>query len=272
MPNKFYAVKIGRSPGVYHTWAECKASIDKYKGAVFKSFGSLEEAQDFARSRIKPTPPPGLLPFEKDDRCTCVCTCGKFPGIELPIAKRSETEFIALGFPLKRKIEENDRKSKKARVIANEQLDSRHSQVIYTDGACEANGRGGAKGGIGVYWGPNHPMNVSEPLLGRQTNNRAEIMAVVRALNQCRSSGTKSVTICTDSKFLIRGITQWIHKWKTNGWKLSTGGDVINKEDFVMLDEAQQGLNVEWVHVRGHRGILGNEEADKLAKNGARKM
>ncbi|XP_076359133.1 ribonuclease H1-like, partial [Tachypleus tridentatus] len=122
---------------------------------------------------------------------------------------------------------------------------------IYTDGACSSNGRHGARAGIGVFWGADHPLNVSEKPLGRQTNNRAEIH--------------------TDSAFLIKGITMWIKKWKRNNWKLTTGENVKNREDFEALDEVLKGLNVKWVHVRGHQGIHGNEAADRLAVAGMEK-
>jgi len=146
-------------------------------------------------------------------------------------------------------------------------FDSKYISV-YTDGACEENGRRGARAGIGVYWGPNHRFNVSEPLLGRQTNNRAEIHAAIRAIRQAKSEGLPGINVHTDSKFMIKSITEWIQKWKRNGWKLSTGSPVINREDFEELEEAKKGIIVRWVYVKGHAGHAGNEAADQLAKNG----
>lgn len=136
---------------------------------------------------------------------------------------------------------------------------------VFTDGACGSNGRKGAAAGIGVYWGPDHPLNTSERIGGRQTNNRAEIHAAVKALKQAREMGAIHVTLYTDSSFLINSITKWINKWKKNGWKLTDGGLVKNKEDFEELDSVRTGLKVEWVHVSGHSGIEGNEKADQLA-------
>ncbi|EEC18029.1 ribonuclease H1, putative [Ixodes scapularis] len=83
---------------------------------------------------------------------------------------------------------------------------------VYTDGACSNNGgyNRTPQAGIGVYWGPNHPMNVSEPLPGRQTNNRAEIQAATRALYQVREQGGRNVTVHTDSDFLVKSTTQWM--------------------------------------------------------------
>ncbi|XP_076441445.1 ribonuclease H1-like [Babylonia areolata] len=144
-------------------------------------------------------------------------------------------------------------------------------KVVYTDGASFDNGYATARAGIGVYWGPRDPYNKSERLTGRQTNNRAEIHAAEVAVQQAKQRGVQNLILHTDSQFLISGITTWIKKWKKNGWKLSTGGDVINREDFENLDKAISGINVKWMHVRGHRGIEGNEAADRLANAGAKK-
>ena len=112
---------------------------------------------------------------------------------------------------------------------------------------------------------------MSEPLKGKQTNNRAEIQAVVTAVEQAKARGLKSLTIRTDSKFLLDSITMWIHKWIKNNWTLSTGGPVKNKEDFQALIAAMDGINVCWEKVRAHCGIDGNEKADQLAREGVQK-
>lgn len=66
------------------------------------------------------------------------------------------------------------------------------------------------------------------------------------------------------------GITSWVQGWKKNGWRTSTGKDVINKEDFMELDELSQGMDIKWMHIPGHSGFVGNEEADRLAREGAK--
>lgn len=142
---------------------------------------------------------------------------------------------------------------------------------VYTDGGCFGNGRDGAKAGIGVFWGRDDINNVSEALTGRPSNNRAEIHAAVRAVQIAKKKGIKNLIIHTDSQFLINGITKWIKRWKKNGWKLSTGHPVINREDFEALDSELGGISVKWVYVKGHSGNPANEEADRLAKQGAEK-
>ncbi|KAH9491434.1 Ribonuclease H1 [Bulinus truncatus] len=142
---------------------------------------------------------------------------------------------------------------------------------VYTDGGCFLNGRKGAKAGLGVYWSPNDPDNISEPLKGKATNNRAEIYAALRAVQLAKKKGINNLILHTDSQFLINGITKWIKNWKKNSWTKAKGSPVINKEDFEALDEELIGINVKWVYVRGHNGNASNEEADRLAKSGAEK-
>ncbi|CAN7945673.1 unnamed protein product, partial [Ixodes hexagonus] len=95
--------------------------------------------------------------------------------------------------------------------------------------------------------------NVSEPLSGRQTNNRAEIQAAARALDQVRERGGRNVTVHTDSDFLVKSTTKWMDNWTRNGWKTSTGETVKNKEDFQQLQRASEGLNVTYVSQYLHR-------------------
>lgn len=163
--------------------------------------------------------------------------------------------------------------------------------TVYADGCCTNNGFQGARAGIGVYWGPGNPLNLSERLQGRQTNNRAEIEACCRgslkniknsaefftffciliflALEQARALGYHRVNLHTDSNFVVQAMTGWIRNWKRNGWRLVTGEPVKNREDFERLDSLSDGMDIIWTHVRGHVGIEGNEQADQLARAGA---
>ncbi|XP_048209427.1 ribonuclease H1 isoform X3 [Perognathus longimembris pacificus] len=142
--------------------------------------------------------------------------------------------------------------------------------VVYTDGCCSSNGRKRARAGIGVYWGPGHPLNVGIRLPGRQTNQRAEIHAACKAIEQAKAQNISRLALYTDSMFTINGITNWVQGWKRNGWRTSAGKDVINKEDFMALDRLAQDMDIQWLHVPGHSGFVGNEEADRLARDGAK--
>ncbi|KAF5272782.1 hypothetical protein FQA39_LY07809 [Lamprigera yunnana] len=142
--------------------------------------------------------------------------------------------------------------------------------VVFTDGACENNGKKNARAGIGVWFDDNHPLNLSQPVNGRATNNTAEIQACIQAVKTAHANGVTKLKIKTDSEFVINSMTKWIFKWRINNWKVATGGDVKNKEDFVTLDNTLKLMEkVIWEHVDAHKGIQGNEAADTLAKAGA---
>jgi ribonuclease HI len=141
-------------------------------------------------------------------------------------------------------------------------------QVVFTDGSCLNNGKKYANGGIGVYFGDDDPRNLSEKLQGeKQTNNRAELTAVIRALQ----TTTDSLKICTDSMYVQKGITEWIKKWEKNNWKTSKNTDVENKDLWQIMQEEIKDRNINFVYVKAHSGIKGNECADLLANNGVLK-
>ncbi|XP_068628807.1 ribonuclease H1-like [Battus philenor] len=142
---------------------------------------------------------------------------------------------------------------------------------VYTDGACSSNGKNGARAGIGVYWADGHPLNVSEPVTGRATNNCGEIQAATCAMKLALQNGIKKLAINTDSQFLINSVTKWMSGWKAKGWKLRSGEPVKNETDFKALDKLQNKLLIKWNYVEAHRGVHGNEMADQLAKAGATK-
>ena len=151
--------------------------------------------------------------------------------------------------------------------------------MVFTDGACPNNGKGGARAGIGVWWNYGHKHNVSERVKGeKQTNNVGEIQAIVRAIRVAfEMKSIRKLQINTDSEFTINSVTKWMSGWKKKGWRKADGKEVANKEDFMILDEVLQKakdiekVEIKWQHVRGHAGVEGNEEADKLAVAGAMK-
>ena len=85
---------------------------------------------------------------------------------------------------------------------------------VYVDGACSYNGRGVPRAGIGVWFGPNHPLNVSRPSQGCQTNNSAEIEAVTVTAQQAHEAGIKKLRIKTDSKFLVNELRSSRSLWR----------------------------------------------------------
>jgi len=143
--------------------------------------------------------------------------------------------------------------------------------VICTDGACTNNGKDGALAGIGVYFGPDDPRNISTPLTGPlHTNNRAELQALLYALEYVVQHPTEIVHIQSDSSYCVNGYKSWVFKWVASNWTKSDGRPVLNKDLWVkvwalknQIKELNLESKVSWV--RGHNGHEGNEEADRLA-------
>ena len=137
--------------------------------------------------------------------------------------------------------------------------------IIYTDGACSGNpGPGG--------WGVLMQFNgIEKELCGGEaetTNNRMELMAAIEALRAVKPNYTGRIHLWTDSQYVLKGITEWIHGWKKRGWKKADKKAVINADLWKILDELNHAHNVEWSWVKGHAGIEGNERADELARRG----
>jgi ribonuclease HI len=137
---------------------------------------------------------------------------------------------------------------------------------IFIDGSCVKNGPNSSSGGIGVWFGPDDPRNLSEPLQGDQTNNRAELTAMLRALHCCMN--INNAEILTDSKYVKDGLETWIHTWKKNGWKTAKKTKVLNSDLWCQLYSLYLMLHgrVKIIYVPAHCGIHGNEMADTLAK------
>ena len=134
---------------------------------------------------------------------------------------------------------------------------------IYTDGGCRGNpGPGG--------WGVVLQAGSAEKELwggeANTTNNRMELTAVIRALGALTRPA--SVQIHTDSQYVQKGISQWIHNWKRNGWKTADKKPVKNADLWQELDRISQQHRITWLWVKGHAGHPGNERAATLANRG----
>ena len=145
---------------------------------------------------------------------------------------------------------------------------------VFTDGACSNNGKMGSKAGIGIYVSDNSPYNISQTIQGKQTNNTAELSAIIKVFSvfQDEISNQKQITIFSDSKYSIQCFTKWSQGWVKNNWKKKDNTDILNKELIKTGYELfMKYKNVSLHHVKAHTDKSdelsnGNREADKLAR------
>lgn len=132
--------------------------------------------------------------------------------------------------------------------------------IIFTDGACRGNpGPGG--------WGALLRYNQHEKILSgaenHTTNNRMELLAAIQALTSLQESC--QVDLYTDSKYVQKGISEWLINWKRRGWKTADRKDVKNVDLWQLLDEQATRHQVNWHWVKGHAGHKENEMVDQIA-------
>lgn len=138
---------------------------------------------------------------------------------------------------------------------------------IYTDGACKGNPGVGGWGAWFQYKG------IEKTIFGGEentTNNRMEIMAVIKALEALKRPS--KVKLYTDSAYVQKGMTEWLIGWKAKNWRTAGKKAVKNDDLWKQLDRLASQHQVEWVWVRGHDGNVGNERADALANAGVAQM
>ena len=135
---------------------------------------------------------------------------------------------------------------------------------IATDGACKGNPGPGGWGALLRFGGHEKELSGGEALT---TNNRMELTAAIEALRiltrPCR------VKLSTDSKYVMDGLTRWIHGWRKNGWRTADKKPVKNAELWQALFAESQKHEIEWIWVKGHAGNADNERVDKLASDAA---
>lgn len=231
MAKKYYVVWKGRTPGIFTTWNECKAQVDGFAGARYKSFPTLGEAESAfgGKASSASQSSSGAKPAFAKPR---TATKAKVPPL-------SQQQITDMPFDIK----------------------------IFTDGACEPN-PGEAGTGLAVYlrneltelwYGLYQPMG---------TNNTAELQGLKQAfiLAQEKLQAGLSVAIYCDSKYSIDCITKWASGWEKKGWTKS-GGEIKNldiiKPAYALYQELASQITIH--HVNGHVGIEGNELADRMS-------
>ncbi|KAJ8487093.1 hypothetical protein ONZ51_g4401 [Trametes cubensis] len=309
----FYAVAKGRKPGIYVDWADCKAQVLNYYGAKYKKCASPYQAKSWLEIVVDSAAAneafdaflarnpeySGTSSFETENLSASV---------PLPTSSASALSYSEVAMPrpitksacpsnaavLAELVATPVRPATPADTVlrsdtvtttetkqtilpspiqANHQNKDDEPLIVYSDGACKGNGQPGSVAGIGVWWGPDHLWNLSERCPGGQTNNRAELIAIIRVLENAPMD-QRELIIKTDSHYSIKCLETWLDNWKRNGWKKANGGPVNNvaliKYADIMLQERRNVAKqqVRFVKVKGHSGDVGNDGADRLAVAG----
>lgn len=139
-------------------------------------------------------------------------------------------------------------------------------EVYYVDGACRNNGKPNCKATWAVCAEFDRELEERGFVKINPSNQSAEVTAAVKACEIARLRNQDEITIVTDSRYLHSAATLWIDKWSSNDWKDHRNKPVVNKDLFMQLIDAKQGLQVEWIHVKGHNDNQGNIRADTLAR------
>jgi ribonuclease HI len=149
------------------------------------------------------------------------------------------------------------------------------SLKIYTDGGCSGNPGPGGWAYVMVLETFQGPKVLEESSGGEKdtTNNRMELTAVIESLRALKTAAAdpqnslpRRAVILTDSQYVQKGITEWIHKWKKNAWRTSDKKPVKNQDLWMELDSLAGELSPGWEWVKGHAGNEYNERCDRMAQ------
>ncbi len=182
--------------------------------------------------------------------------------------KESVEDFKSAKYKKFETLEEAQEFISNGSIIGNSEDLSLIDYYVYTDGACSNNGKPDAIAGIGIYFGPDDSRNVSRKIEGKQSNNAAELTAIIEAFNIIKKDVKKGkkIAIVSDSEYAIRCATTYGEKCAKNNWE----NDIPNKELVQLLYDTYRATSVKFIHVMAHTDktdmhSLGNDGADKLA-------
>jgi ribonuclease HI len=247
----FYAVASGKTIGIFLNWGDCSNSVKGYKNALFKKFDTREQAESFiAKNR-------NINESKNED---------KFDATNIN-NKNNDIRDIHVNDCV------DDKKQQSIKsfsdVNPNKTVDFISDYFVYTDGACSNNGRNNSNAGIGIFFGIDDPRNVSEKIEGKQTNNIAELKAIIKTYSIIENDilNGKKVTIVSDSEYSIKCVSSYGEKCYKKNWNV----DIPNKELVKTAYEIYKDQpNIQFMHIRAHTNksdihSIGNDNADKLA-------
>ena len=232
----YYAVKKGRTPGVYLTWDECKKQVDGFAGAIFKKFNRENEALDFVNGETFVFGVVGKGKSRKEKLANADTAGGYLTKQEDVIVIDPDAQLVDL----------------------------------YTDGACSGNP---GKGGYGYAVVVNDVLSLkgSGGLLAT-TNNQMEIKAVIEGLKVIPEN--YSVVVHSDSSYVVNSFNKgWISEWRRRNWVKNSGQPVANRDFWEeLLAVISYHPSVQFIWVKGHAGNQYNELCDRLAVSAIKQL
>lgn len=237
---KFYAVAVGRVPGIYDNWPTAQAQVMGFAGAWFKGFATRAEAEAWmagdhgtnrrpvaAHGRRASCPPPGCPPSPAP-----------------PCHKGTDFKSVP-----------DYANASDGRII------------VYTDGGAQGNPGPGGYGAVVLENGRRRELSGGFRLT---TNNRMELTACIAALESL-AAPAQAVVLYSDSSYVVNGISKgWAAGWRRRGWRKADGQPALNPDLWQRLLKLAEDLAVTFIWVRGHAGNPLNECCDRLAVAAAR--
>lgn len=234
----YYAVHYGVKTGIFNTWDECKQYVLGFKDAKYKKFDNIQDAEYFVKY-------------------------GKV------ISKIKSNKKVNNKKVNNKNIKQYYSTDKDKTLDNNKTLDNIDKIKVYTDGSCQNNGCKDAKAGIGIYFGMNDKRNVSKRIIGKQTNNTAELKAILEVskilYNEMKNG--MLIEINSDSDYAMKCCTTYGQKQELIGWTK----DIPNKELVREIYNIYKNYpNVIFKYVKAHttkmdEDSIGNRNADRLA-------
>jgi ribonuclease HI len=229
----YYSIHKGFKNGIYNSWNECKIHVLGFKGAKYKKFNNKEDAEYYL-------------------------IYGKENVIKENVIKKKV---------IKKKVI----KKKDYNVMNknNYKLGDIKNIKVYTDGSCHNNGCKNANAGIGIYFGENDKRNVSKKIIGKQTNNTAELKAILEVSKILHNEINNGdiIEICSDSDYAMKCCTTYGKKQELLDWKQNIPNKELVREIYNIYSKYS---NVLFKHVKAHTSkmdidSIGNRNADRLA-------
>ena len=242
----FYAVANGRNIGIFLNWNDCNSSINGYKNAIFKKFNTKEEAEKFIQfnKNIK-SKQKDIIDFNADYYVYTDGAC--------LLSKKSLDSKLA-GSLSKKSLDFSDN-------LAGEKVKT------FSPGS--NNGKYNAIAGIGIFFGINDHRNISKKIEGKQTNNTAELTAIIETYNIIENDiiNGKKIIIVSDSKYAILCVSSYGEKCYKKNWNIEIPNKELVKTAYELYKDKP---NIQFMHIKAHTNntdihSFGNDNADKLA-------